>query len=271
MASLVASIDSVVSDYWLSCVDYFGIEFLWTWGLVISHELLYFGSYIPFFLCDYVPSLQRYKIQPTVQNDAATQWKCVKRLLFNHAFVQAPMIFAYGKYFRHWLAFPAGDPVPSITTIALQCAICFVLEDFIFYWVHLALHSKLLYKAIHKVHHDHTAPFGIAAEYAHPAETLFLGAATIGPPILLRVHALTLYCWLAVRLFQTIEVHSGYDFPWSPNNWLPFWGGAEYHDFHHKTFLGPYSSSFTYTDYWFGTRNHYDKHRAELEKKAKKA
>jgi len=50
-----------------------------------------------------------------------------------------------------------------------------------------------------------------------------------------------------------VEVHSGYDFPWSLNNWVPFWGGAEFHDYHHMAFTGNYASTFTLWDWVFGT------------------
>jgi hypothetical protein len=31
------------------------------------------------------------------------------------------------------------------------------------------------YKAIHKIHHQYSAPFGLAAEYASPIEVMILG------------------------------------------------------------------------------------------------
>lgn len=102
----------------------------------------------------------------------------------------------------------------------------------------------------------------MCAEYAHPIETMVLGVGTLIGPLLMADHFVTLLAWLSVRVLQTVEVHSGYDFPWSPNRWLPFWGGAEYHDFHHKTFLGPYASTFTWTDGWFNTKAAYLRDRA---------
>lgn len=47
-----------------------------------------------------------------------------------------------------------------------------------------------------------------------------------------------------------------YDFPWTPTKWIPFYGGAEYHDYHH--YVGGQSQSnfasvFTYCDYIYGT------------------
>lgn len=31
---------------------------------LILHEIFYFGAYLPYFIADYIPQLQKYKIQP---------------------------------------------------------------------------------------------------------------------------------------------------------------------------------------------------------------
>lgn len=77
------------------------------------------------------------------------------------------------------------------------------------------LHTGVLYKHIHKIHHKYSAPFGLAAEYAHPAEVMILGAGTIAGPLLYcwftrDFHILTMYIWIVLRLFQAIDAHSGY-------------------------------------------------------------
>ncbi len=83
---------------------------------------------------------------------------------------------------------------------------------------------------------DFTAPFAITAEYAHPLETLILGFGTIGGPIIWvgltrNLHIITLLCWVSVRIIQSLESHSGYDYPWSLRRFLPFWAGADHHDY----------------------------------------
>jgi methylsterol monooxygenase len=72
-----------------------------------------------------------------------------------------------------------------------------------------------MYKYIHKIHHQYPAPFGLAAEYAHPAEVFILGAGTILGPIFYamagyELHIFTMYIWITLRLFQAIDAHSGY-------------------------------------------------------------
>jgi len=144
--------------------------------------------------------------------------------------------------------------------MALQILLFFVMEDAWHYFAHKALHYGPLYRNIHKLHHKYSAPFGLAAEYAHPAEILILGLGTIntlifgmlayhiftaigtiGSPLLYcylsgHLHIVTMYLWITLRLWQAVDAHSGYDFPWSLRKIIPFWAGADYHDFHHMAF-----------------------------------
>jgi methylsterol monooxygenase len=154
------------------------------------------------------------------------------------------------------------------------------------------LHTGLLYKHIHKIHHKYSAPFGLAAEYAHPAEVFILGTGTIAGPLLYcyfmrNLHILTVYIWITLRLFQAIDAHSGYgmisvmfaipqillihpcrknlDFPWSLQHIIPFWSGAEHHDFHHMAFTNNFSTSFRWCDRLFGTDTKYQEYRARVQ------
>lgn len=94
----------------------------------------------------------------------------------------------------------------------------------------------------------------LTVEYAHPVETMLLGIGFFLPVLFLTNHLLFLWTWLAVREIQTYEVHSGYDFPWSPTKvalsltrkLIPFYGGPRFHDYHHEQFNANYASSFTY-------------------------
>jgi methylsterol monooxygenase len=100
-------------------------------------------------------------------------------------------------------------------------------EDLHYYEVYRMLHWPFLYKKIHKTHHENSAPHGLASEYAHPLETLFTGCGTVTGPVVYpsvillffdgnkaySTHMVTRLTWGALRIFQTIDAHSGYDFP----------------------------------------------------------
>jgi len=153
-----------------------------------------------------------------------------------------------------------GVPFPSLFTMVWQIALFFVLEDAWHYWSHRGLHWGPLYKNIHKIHHQYSAPFGMAAEYASPIEVAMLGFGSVFIPVCFSavygdMHLLTMHSWIVCRLFQAIDAHSGYDFPWSLHKFLPFWAGADHHDVHHERFIGNYSSSFRWWDYLMDTQS----------------
>ena len=69
-------------------------------------------------------------------------------------------------------------------------------------------------------------------------------------PILVGPHLSVWFLWLALRLWETIDAHCGYDFPFSPFKLVPFFGGAEQHDFHHKMNVGNYGMLTCVTGWW---------------------
>lgn len=61
----------------------------------VMHELVYFGRFLPFLACDYIPYFQQYKIQQNKVNTSADIWKCVRQVLYQHFFFEAPLIFLF--------------------------------------------------------------------------------------------------------------------------------------------------------------------------------
>jgi hypothetical protein len=94
---------------------------------------------------------------------------------------------------------------------------CFTSLHHIIFFVLVLSHTANLCR--------YATPFGLTSEYAHPAEILFLGFATVVGPALTGPHLFTLWLWMVLRVLETVEAHSGYHFPWSPSNFLPLYGG----------------------------------------------
>ncbi|XP_073113202.1 very-long-chain aldehyde decarbonylase GL1-8 isoform X1 [Elaeis guineensis] len=239
-------------------------------GTFIIHESVFFLSGLPSVCFERTGLFSKYKIQRK-SNTPDAHGKCIMRLIFYHVFVNLPVMTASYPAFRY-MGLRSSLPLPHWSVVLSQMLFYFILEDFVFYWGHRALHTKWLYKHVHSIHHEHATPFGLTSEYAHPAEILFLGFATIIGPALTGPHLITLWLWVILRVLETVEVHSGYHFPWSPANFLPLYGGAEFHDYHHRvlyTKSGNYSSTFIYMDWLFGTDKGYRKLKAleELEGK----
>ncbi|KKK12816.1 hypothetical protein ARAM_001176 [Aspergillus rambellii] len=225
----------------------------------LAHEVIYFGRCLPWIIADSLPNVfRRFKIQdqkppPTVHD----QWTCVKYILLIHFVIELPLIVLFHPM-MDMCGLQYTPPFPRLSLLSAQVALFFIVEDTYHYWLHRAMHWGPLYRSIHRIHHQYAAPFGLTAEYASPWETFLLGLGTICPPLVLGyftgdVHLVTVLVWMALRQLQAIDSHSGYDFPWSLRRLMPFWGGSDWHDDHHRYFWGNYSSSFRYWDILMGT------------------
>ncbi|KAK7958210.1 C-4 methylsterol oxidase [Apiospora saccharicola] len=231
----------------------------------VMHEVFYFGRCIPWMIIDRTPFFNRYKIQNTDIKFAAKNPYHEGAVGVRQLGPPEPLYCRVAPdlafpphcdFLRHGLR----RALPPLWKMAMHIAIFFVMEDTWHYWLHRALHYGPLYKNIHKLHHTYSAPFGLAAEYASPLEVMLLALGTVGSPILWvsltgDLHLITMYMWIVGRLFQAIDSHSGYDFPWSLRHVLPFWAGAEHHDIHHERFIGNYASSFRWWDYMLDTES----------------
>lgn len=243
---------------WNAYYDYMNNDTLATGLLLlVVHEVVYFGRSIPWMILDMMPSMRKYKIQDNKPPSREQYLECLKDVMLAHVFVEAFPIFGFhmvcGIFNIDYRA-----PFPSLWTMAWQLTVLFFMEDTWHYWGHRVLHSKALYRRIHKQHHRYAAPFGLTAEYAHPVEVAFTGTGTVGSPLLLayltgNMHLVTVMSWISLRLLQAIDSHSGYEFPISLHHFLPIWAGADHHDDHHHYFTGNYASSFRHWDYLMGT------------------
>ncbi|XP_071707519.1 methylsterol monooxygenase 1-1 [Rutidosis leptorrhynchoides] len=237
------------SDYFLYCHN---ILFLF---LVFTLVPLFY-VFIELLFSNYIID---YKIQPKVNNSFADNISCYLDVMRMFILVVGPLqLVSYPSI--KMIGIRTSLPLPSLMEIVSQLFVYFLVEDFTNYWIHRFLHGKWGYENIHKVHHEYTAPIGYAAPYAHWAEVLILGIPSFLGPAMVPGHMITFWLWIALRQIEAIETHSGYDFPWTLTKFIPFYGGADYHDYHH--YVGGQSQSnfasvFTYCDYIYGTDKGY--------------
>jgi methylsterol monooxygenase len=173
----------------------------------------------------------KYKTQPGKNQpvDLKKLRHARKMIVFNQLAVSLPMMLLYS-LIRARLDCPyKPEDMPSLFTIIRDIAVCTAIEETGFYYSHRLLHWGPFYKAIHKRHHEWTAPLGFVSAYSHPVEHMISNVLvfSIGP-ILMRSHILTSCLWFAMMLTVTVIQHSGYH--------LPFLPSPELHDFHHLKF-----------------------------------
>ena len=247
---------SYFEQSWRHMTDNYSKFAIATWGSLFAHEFAYFIFSVPGFLFQFIPAMQKLKIQQEKQETWENQWKCFKLILFSHFFIQLPMISATFTY-TEIMGIPYEyELIPPWYKLIIKALICLVLEDLWHYFFHRILHHGAFYKHIHKIHHNFQAPFGLAAEYAHPIETVVLGGGFFIGLILFTDHLIFMWIWMALRVLEAVDAHSGYNH-WQPLHLLPFYGGAHFHDFHHRIFVGNFASTFTYLDRLFGTDHQY--------------
>merc|ERR1712151_28929 len=125
---------------------------------------------------------------------------------------------------------------PTVSELYVAFLVASLVNTVGFYFAHRMLHSSFLYAKIHKQHHEWKGTVSYAAEYAHPVEQVFANfIPTLGGCVILGSHPWIVCTWVAERLRNTYEAHSGYAFrnPLLNALGLVNWKAAANHDFHH--------------------------------------
>lgn len=110
-------------------------------------------------------------------------WDCFSDVCIGHFLIRPVLLFASYPLLMSRLEFDV-EGIPNLLVFIIQIFVCMQVDDFMFYWGHRLLHHKLLYKYIHKVHHEFKYTIAMGVEWAHPIEEMF--ANTI-PSIVSRV------------------------------------------------------------------------------------
>jgi len=175
--------------------------------------------------------------------------------------ITSPLIsyFLYPAFM--WFGMYSLDaPLPDMQELLLTFISGHMFNDIGFYWTHRLFHCKALYKTFHKQHHEFTGTIGFAAEYANPVEVIVSNQIpTVGGILFFGAHPICLWIWIGLRLQQTYEAHSGYCFDGHilDKLWLSHSDSAAHHDHHHTSNQGNFGG--LYTDWLFGTMDHYQK------------
>jgi len=251
------------------------------WNNVISTTLVELLTFVlPSFLFTYVGPLSPLQRINEKQNPKPELLdKAYKEALIGCFIVHPIMLIFLSKLLRGIVIYDRD--LPSFFYYLGFHFFSYFTNEFFFYWAHRAFHEfPSLYK-LHKKHHEFNFTVGIAAEYAHPIEGVVCNilptysGAIIHMLYFGHVHACHVLVFVAFRLLQTTEAHSGFYFPISVDHlflsaWLfPDLGasiGSNHHYFHHSHNKGNYSSPMV--DRIFGTDLAYQKYIATVKSKA---
>nr|CDJ84994.1 Fatty acid hydroxylase domain containing protein [Haemonchus contortus] len=198
-------------------------------GLVVVNIFFYLFNSI-FVLIDTFdsPWSRRFKIQQDKTPSFSKYVEAVRLVLFNQI-VTGTIVTSIFHHPMKLAGVSFDKKLPDTTTVLAQLVFCTFIEEIGFYYSHRLFHHPKIYKHVHKIHHEWTAPVSITSIYCHPIEHAFsnLMPVLLGPT-LCGSHITTLWIWACIAVISTTFSHSGYHFPMSPS--------PEAHDYHHRVF-----------------------------------
>jgi Delta7-sterol 5-desaturase len=151
---------------------------------------------------------------------------------------------------------PLATDVPSRGAFARELITYVLLFDAYFYGLHRLLHTRVLYRRIHAVHHRSSAPTVLTALAFHPMEALLLAAFMPAAMWLMPIHLASLAVVCAFLSGSILLAHCGYEvFPnwWQRVPLLNWYVTPRVHDAHHVWRNCNYSATLSVFDRAFGT------------------
>ena len=129
-------------------------------------------------------------------------------------------------YGLQWRGIQDINVLPNVQTVLVSCFISDLIFEVFNYPIHRLLHHRLIYKYIHKMHHEYKSTFAVAGLHVHPVEQVILNVLPLSSGlIMLRCHIATAWIYVLSSVIHSTIAHSGYH--------LPFLNSSEFHDFHH--------------------------------------
>lgn len=138
------------------------------------------------------------------------------------------------------------DSTRSWIFMVLSVVSFLMFTDCLIYWIHRALHHRLLYKHIHKPHHKWKIPTPYASHAFHPIDGFLQSVPYHIYPFLFPLHKLTYLALFMFVNFWTVSIHDG-DYR-VPLLLRPFINGSAHHTDHHLLYKYNYGQFFTFWD-----------------------
>jgi sterol desaturase/sphingolipid hydroxylase (fatty acid hydroxylase superfamily) len=157
-----------------------------------------------------------------------------------------------------WMTIYLGFDHAGPLYFALSLMAMLVAHDAYFYWTHRAMHHRRLFAFFHRTHHlSHTPTPWAAYAFAVP-EAVVQGAFVPLFVLLVPMHALALFAFVAIQITRNVMGHAGIEVhprAFAPGRWLGWNNTTTYHDLHHELGRYNYGLYFRWWDKIMGTEH----------------
>lgn len=180
-------------------------------------------------------------------------WSFLTSLIFGCAGIVMIVLWQKGitSIYVEWSVYP-------IWYVPLSIIMILMLHETYYYWLHRWMHLPVVYRLMHKVHHDSLNTSAWTAFSFHPLESLLQALIIPLLVIFIPIHIYGLFFILTIMTVSATINHMGFEiYPkgWNRNPFLKWIIGATHHDQHHKLFRYNYGLYFTFWDRWMGTES----------------
>ncbi len=194
--------------------------------------------------------LKPYKIQDKTIPIGKYFWPSIGRLIQNNLILAALLVISW-PLIKH-SGVHQGE-MPAWYVVIAQLVLFILVDDFLYYWMHRYFHENTwLMRHVHSVHHRVRNTCAINGNYMHWFEFSATATLMLLGPMIIGAHIYVVYIWVAIRQYEAVDGHLGYDIPWNPAHWMPVYEGPVYHDYHHARFKGNYAGFLPYLDRFMG-------------------
>jgi len=141
--------------------------------------------------------------------------------------------------------------------LPFSLAVYMLLQETYYYWMHRWMHIPVVFKLVHKVHHDSHIASPFTAFSFHPLEGLLQAIFLPLLLLIIPIHYVVLIFLLVIMTFSSVINHL--DIEIYPKNSYKIWSqwiiGASHHSLHHKFYKYNFGLYFTFWDRLRSTEN----------------
>lgn len=147
---------------------------------------------------------------------------------------------------------------PSVGRFLIEFVVIVLLHDTYFYWAHRLMHTRWLFRRVHRLHHKSRTPTPWAAYAFAPAEAILEAGILPVSALLIPMHELTVLLFVTHMIMRNVVGHAGIElFPswWLRAPLLRRLTTTIHHDLHHSHGGYNFGLYFTWWDRWMNTEH----------------